>query len=205
MSRDAAADARAGDGSPVTEDPHRAEAATEERPRPQYGEYATPEEQRARIQRPEVTEALDAGVAPQPVQPTPAPDAAPAPARGPLWDRALTFGLLVYGLVSTVSTIVQLLDFPSYAETAARILGADATFTNLPAGYLWGAAAAFAYGAGWLLTAVLTWRRLKRGRIAFWIPLVGFVATAIVASICITVALFGDPQFMSALIANVPN
>jgi hypothetical protein len=178
-----------------------------ERPRPQYGEYATPEEQRARIQRPEVTESLDAGVAPQPVaEPAPTPAAPASGPRGPLWDRVLTFGLLVYGLVSTISTIVQLLDFPAYAETAAGILGVpDASYTNLTAGYVWGAAAALVYGIGWLATALLTWRRLRRGRIAFWIPLVGFVVTALIAGICVTIALVGDPQFMSSLMSSVPN
>jgi len=182
------------------------------RPRPQYGEYATPEEQRARIQRPEVTEALEAGVAPQPepVAPVaekalPSADAGRMGLRGPLWDRILTGGLLAYGLVSTVSTIVQLLDFPTYAETAAKILGVDASYTNLSAGYLWGAVAAFVYGIGWLLTAVLTWRRLRRGRVAFWIPLAGFVVTALLAGLCVTLALVGDQQFMTAIIGSVPN
>ncbi|KQR24894.1 DUF6264 family protein [Microbacterium sp. Leaf151] len=185
----------------------------EARPRPQYGEYATPEEQRARIQRPEVTEALEAGVAPQPEPPAAAPASAPTPAaaprpgalRGPLWDRIITGGLLAYGLVSTVSTIVQLLDFPRYAESAAAVLSVDATYTNLQAGYVWGAAAALVYGIGWLLTALLTWRRLRRGRIAFWIPLAGFVATALIAGVCVTLALVGDQQFMTAIIGSAPN
>ncbi|MDQ1083752.1 MULTISPECIES: DUF6264 family protein [Microbacterium] len=179
------------------------------RPRPQFGEYATPEEQRARIQRPEVTEALDAGVAPRPEQPAPAAVASdgarPGVLRGPLWDRILTGGLLAYGLVSTVSTIVQLLDFPHYAESAATVLGADAAYTNLQAGYVWGAAAALVYGIGWLLTAVLSWRRLKRGRVAFWIPIAGFVVTALIAGICVTLALVGDQQFMTAIIGAVPD
>lgn len=183
------------------------DASTGRPPRPQYGEYATPEEQRARIQRPEVTEALDAGVAPAPAaEPEPVPASATTPlVRGPRWDRILTFGLLVYGLVSTVSTIVQLLDFPNYAESAARILGSQASYTNLSAGYVWGAAAALTYGVGWLVTAVLTWRRLGRGRVAFWIPLVGFVVTATIAAVCVTIALTSDPQFMSGLLAAVPN
>lgn len=173
------------------------------RPRPQYGEYATPEEQRARIQRPEVTESLEAGVAP-PAEPDPA--AAPTPrARGPLADRVATFVLLAYGLISAVSTIVQLLDFPGYAERAARILGVEATYTALSAGYVWGAAASVVYGVGYLLTAWLTWRRLRRGRIAFWVPLVGFVATTLVAGVCITIALTADPAFLSALTGAAAN
>lgn len=182
------------------------------RPRPQFGEYATAEEQRARIQRPEVTEALDAGVAPQPTPQPPAAPAADAPAgfpapatRGARVDRIVTFGLLFYGLFSVVTTIVQLLDFPEYAERGAQMLGVTATFTNLAAGYVWGAAAALVYGIGWLLTAVFTWRRLRRGRIAFWVPLVGFVATALIAGICVTMALVGDAQFMTAIIDSVPN
>ncbi|MCW2164979.1 hypothetical protein B0I12_002114 [Microbacterium hydrothermale] len=177
-----------------------------ERPRPQFGEYATAEEQRARIQRPEVTEALEAGVAPQPAPAPEAPAAFSVPAtRGGRVDRIVTFGLLFYGLFSVVTTIVQLLNFPEYAERGAQMLGVTATFTNLSAGYVWGAAAAFVYGIGWLLTAVFTWRRLKSGRLAFWIPLVGFVATALVAGVCITMALVGDQQFMTAIIDSVPN
>ena len=166
----------------------------ESRPRPQYGEYATPEEQRARIQHPEVTEALQSAVAP----------AAPR-ARGPLADRVVTFVLLVYGLVSVISTIVQLLDFPGYAERAAQILGVDATYTALSAGFVWGAVASVVYGVGYLVTAALTWRRLRRGRVAFWAPLVGFVATTLLAGVCITIALMADPAFLSALTGAVTN
>ncbi len=48
-------------------------SAPEERPRPQYGEYATPEEQRARIQHPDVTWALETGQAVEGGQVHPAP------------------------------------------------------------------------------------------------------------------------------------
>lgn len=174
------------------------------RPRPQYGEYASPEEQRARIQRPEVTEALEAGVAPAP---EPVAEAAPAAnrARGPLADRVATFVLLVYGLISVISTVTQLLDFPGYAERAAQILGVDATYTALSTGYVWGAVASVVYAIGYLLTAALTWRRLRRGRIAFWVPLVGFAATTLVAGVCITIALTADPAFLSALTGAFAN
>ncbi|WP_022879583.1 DUF6264 family protein [Microbacterium sp. B19] len=170
----------------------------DERPRPQYGEYATPEEQRARIRRPEVTESLEAGVAPAP-EPSVAAAPAAAPKPGPLADRFVTFGLLIYGFITVVSTIIQLLDFPGYAERAAQLLGVQATYTALNAGYVWGAIASVAYGVGYLLTAWLTWRRLRRGRIAFWVPLVGFVATTVVASVCITIALTSDPAYFSSL------
>ena len=56
MSRAAATTVRSVDGA-AREHP----SAPDERPRPQYGEYATPEEQRARIQQPDATWALETG------------------------------------------------------------------------------------------------------------------------------------------------
>jgi len=176
----------------------------EPRPRPQYGEYATPEEQRARIRRPEVTEALEAGEKPVPAA-SPVP-AAPQPVRrGPFADRVATFGLLIYGLVNVVATIVQLLDFPRFVEDAFRPLGVEASFTNLTAGYVWGAVAAAVFGIGWLVTAVATVRRLRRGRISFWVPLVGFVVVTMLGSLCLIVPLSGDPGFTSAVLDRLGN
>ncbi|OZD53400.1 hypothetical protein CH252_11555 [Rhodococcus sp. 06-1477-1B] len=192
-------------------DPRTPAAADESRPRPQYGEYATPEEQRARIRRPEVTEALEAGVAPQP-EPVAekAPPATPTPmpvptTRGGRVDRIVTFGLLIYGLFTVVTTIIQLLNFPEYANNFARVFRVDATFTNLTAGYVWGAAAAAVTGIGWLFTAMLTWRSMKRGRISFWIPLVGAVITSIVAAVLSLVGMSSDPQFLTAIMGSVSN
>lgn len=185
--------------------------ADEVRPRPQYGEYATPEEQRARIQRPEVTEALEAGVAPQPkpvVEQRASSKPAPMPVpttRGGRIDRIVTFGLLVYGLFSVVTTIIQLLNFPEYANNFARVFRVDATFTNLTAGYLWGAAAAAVTGIGWLLTALFTWRSMKRGRISFWIPIVGALISTIIAAVLSLIGMSSDPQFLSAVMGSVSN
>ncbi|MDZ5144441.1 DUF6264 family protein [Microbacterium testaceum] len=185
--------------------------ADEARPRPQYGEYATPEEQRARIRRPEVTEALEAGVAPQPEPVAPSSSAAkPAPTpvsttRGGQIDRIVTFGLLIYGLFSVVTSIIQLLNFPEYANNFARVFRVDATFTNLTAGYLWGAAAAAVTGIGWLLTAMFTWRSMKRGRISFWIPIVGALVSTVIAAVLSLVGMASDPQFLSAVMGSVSN
>ncbi|WP_197462576.1 DUF6264 family protein [Microbacterium sp. T32] len=170
----------------------------DERPRPQYGEYATPEEQRARIQRPEVTESLEAGVAPAP-EPSADPVHPAAQTRGALADRVVTVGLLVYGLLNVVGGIILLLDFPEFADGYARSLGVDATYTALSAGHVWGAAAAIVLGVGYLVTAWLTWRRLRRGRIAFWVPVAGAIVTAIPAAVCISMAFGADPAYVSGL------
>ena len=72
----------------------------ERQDRPQYGEYATPEEQRARIRQPDATLSLDEGVHPGTV-----PAAAPQhlavgetdPGRRGRIDRIVTFALLALG------------------------------------------------------------------------------------------------------------
>ena len=45
------------------------EVGPDGRPRPRFGEYASAEEQRARITQPDVTDALSAGVAPEATRP----------------------------------------------------------------------------------------------------------------------------------------
>ena len=167
------------------------------RPRPQYGEYASPEEQRARIQRPEVTESLEAGVAPAP-EASEASAAAVTP--GPLVDRIVTFGLLTFGFVNVVLGIAQRLDFPAFANGMARSFGVSVSYTASTAGFLWSTVASVILGVGFLITAWLTWRRLRRGRIAFWVPLVGAVVTGLVAAAFVMIAFSSDPAYFSSFI-----
>src|SRR4051794_31950062 len=107
---------------------------SDSRPRPQYGEYATPEEQRARIRQPapEATRTsgpatpvgVRTGVGAAPKPPKTQPKAGPLPpasspsrpaqtgpgfdtpqSRVRVVDRIVTFALLTYGLVNVVSLI----------------------------------------------------------------------------------------------------
>lgn len=174
-------------------------AAEPTRPRPQYGEYATPEEQRARIAQP-------APPAQHPVLPptvpsrahpptAPATTAAARPSRTA--DRIITFALLVYGLVTVVSAVPQLWDFAGFAQTWMQVAGIDATFTNTAQGELWGRISAFVFIGGWMLTAVLSWASLRAHRLSWWIPLVGAIVTFIIATVCLTIPLLGDPAIVS--------
>jgi len=111
------------------------------RPRPQYGEYATPEEQRARIAQPDATDALQAGVHPETgrsgsgprvsaahAPQSPARPSAAAPATGwRLADRVVTIGLLVYGLFNVIFTAPRLFDFAGFANEYLALLGVDAS------------------------------------------------------------------------------
>jgi len=163
---------------------------------PQYGEYATPEEQRARIQQPAPT-----GI-PGPV-PGLAPAYAPHPPTGPATtaaaqptrraDRIITFALLAYGLITVVTSVPQMLDFTGFAETWMDLVGISATFTNIAEGQTWGRIAAAVFAGGWIVTALLSWRSLSRRRVSWWIPLVGAIVTFLAASTCMVVPLLGDP------------
>ena len=170
----------------------------EPRPAPQYGEYATPEEQRARIREPDPSLSAPAPAeppyAPHPPHARPTTDAA-RPSRAA--DRIITFALLAYGLVTVVTAVPQMLDFTGFAETWMDVAGVDAEFTNHAAGVLWGRIGAAVFIGGWLVTALLSWRSVRRGRLSWWIPLVGAIATFIVASFCLVVPLLGDPAIAS--------
>lgn len=162
--------------------------------RPQYGEIATPEEQRRA-----------AGLPPLSEMPPEAPAAVMTPADAPVdarkrphpADRVVTIGLLAYGLVNVVVTGLQYLDPTRVMNDAMAILGIPGEFTNVAQGKLWGTIAALVLVAGWALTSMLSIRRLRRGKLTWWLPLVGAVVTVGIASICIAVPMFGDPAFVS--------
>lgn len=172
------------------------------RPRPAYGEYASPEEQRAAIRQPAepATPAAPAGHRAHPPMPhgTDPRRAAPHPTTSAARptrtaDRIITIALLVYGLVTVVSALPQLWSFAGFAQDWMRLAGIDAPFTNVAQGDLWGKTGAAVFLVGWMATALLSWRSLIRRRLSWWIPLVGAIVTFVVASICLTLPLLGDP------------
>ncbi len=123
--------------------------------------------------------------------------AAAAPARRRPVDRIITIALLAYGLVNVIVTAVSYLDLPTAMNETMKILGIDGEFTNFAQGRLWGTFAVVVLVVGWALTALLSVRRLRRGKLTWWVPVVGAVATTIMVSICIMVPMLGDPAFMA--------
>ncbi|QIG40239.1 hypothetical protein G5T42_12745 [Microbacterium sp. 4R-513] len=183
--------------------------AQPERPRPEYGEYATPEEQRARIQQPDATWALDTGQALEPGQaPEAAPQQAAAPQRWPVdtsaeaarsgrnIDRVVTLSLLIVGAFNVVFTAISYFNLPALADQAMQIIGIPGSFTNVEAARLWGPIAAIVLIVGFLATALFAWRRLSKGKLAWWIPVVGAVITYLLVYVCLAVPLLGDPAFV---------
>ncbi|MDP3949470.1 DUF6264 family protein [Microbacterium sp.] len=174
--------------------------------RPQYGEYATPDEQRRLAGLPP----LDAA---PPIAPHTAPPAAPpavsvsdqpAPqasagsvVKARRWDRVLTIGLLAYGVINVIMTGISYLDLPTVMNGSMKILGIEGEFTNFAQGRLWGTIAAVLLVVGWVITAWLSIRRLRTGKLTWWVPLVGAAVTMLIVSICIMVPMMGDPAFMA--------
>jgi hypothetical protein len=191
------------------------ESAPDPRPRPAYGEYATPEEQRARIKQPDVTHALETGqpvgastdapavAAPARAAAAPAtPSGAAAPPRRRAVDRIVTAALLGYGLISVISSFVAMADYPAYAETLFEIMGVDAALTDPDAGQVWGTAAGIVLVIGWMLTASLSWLSIRRGRLSWWIPIVGGIVFTLIAGVLMVVPIMTDPAVWDVLIAQ---
>jgi hypothetical protein len=170
--------------------------------RPQYGEYASPEEQRARAGLPPLgTE--PAASEPAASAPDPTPSAAPTVNRtapGRPVGRLVTFVLLGFGLVNVLSSIPQFVNMASTLNESMQMLGMEGEFTNYAAARTWGVVAVVILLVGYATTAWLSLRQLKRGRSAWWIPLVGFVVTMSLVSACISVVMFSDPAFTTGLL-----
>ena len=182
------------------------------RPAPQYGEYATPEQQQERIRLSGGDPAASAAsLAPAPVTTAPpagygapTPQATPAQsdagARRPRADRFVTIFLLAYGLITVVTTIPQLVDFTTFADTWLTMAGVDAEFTQTALGRQWGAVSAVVFAVGWLLTAASSVWAILRRRLSWWIPVVGAVVTFTLVSVCLSIPLFSDPAIIGELL-----
>ncbi|MEX1077764.1 MAG: DUF6264 family protein [Homoserinimonas sp.] len=183
------------------------------RPRAQYGEYATPEEQQRARGLPEKsdTPAPDAAdSAPRPAaepsrqgdaEPMPSqPSAAQPPAAGkpkathPV-DRVVTIVLLAVGLFLFLNGIPGYLALPDALQMVYDQLGAG-TFPATETATSLGVTALVVQGLIWIATAASAWFAMKRGRLAWWIALLGGVLSFIASMVIVSIALFADPGFI---------
>lgn len=191
--------------------------------RPQYGEYATPEQQRAAAGLPPlipdaptpanrnaghpIADAYGRGTAAGqyaavPGAAEPASAAARAPRSVTPAGRIITFALLGFGLFNVLTSFSGFLDLSTTLTETLRLMGVDAEVTNFAAVRTGGMIAAMLMLVGYVLTAFLSIRRLKRDRVAWWIPLVGFVVTMGLVSICLSVVIMSDAGLMQAMITT---
>ncbi len=107
--------------------------------------------------------------------------------------------MLAYGLINIVVTGLSYLDLPTVMNQTMKVLGIEGEFTNFAQGKTWGTIAAIVLAVGWSVTAALSIRRLRRGRITWWLPIIGAIITTGVVSICIAVPMMSDPAFVAHL------
>lgn len=178
-------------------------SADPSRPRPQFGEYASPEEQSRRAGRPLTPPVVPVPPVPATVPTAPAESAARAAADAgrtahPV-DRMAAIALLAYGLWNVLTSIVTFLNPSSLMSTMLQTMGISGTFSNYAQARTWGIVAALVLIVGWVLTAAWTILRLRRGRLTWWVPLVGGIVFVTLSTICMMVPFFSDPAVVSFL------
>lgn len=165
---------------------------SDQRPRPQYGEYAPPGWV-SPVAQP------DEPAAP----PSPPSSAVPAaPARRP-WDVGLTVALLALGLYTVVSGFVGFADAPALFRQVFTMLDIG-TFSNDDAARTAGTVIVTVQTVIWLAVAALALRALRSGRLAFVWPLAGGVLANIIVGIIAAVVMAGDPAYLEYLTRSTP-
>jgi len=205
----------------MTADP-RGDAA-DERPRPRYGEYATPEEVAeargplppdpadatdpisrlaAPIERPVSLRGLQAGGPPRqtrPPRPTPPPRPRPAGARPPRpGNNLITVLLLVFGIWNTVSSIPSYLDFGPVLSQGVQLAG----YGSVEFG-------AIAHTAGIVLLVVsfllliaavgVSLRLIRDGRRSIWVPVAAGILYFVVSLVVMTIIVANTPAVTDVL------
>jgi hypothetical protein len=172
-----------------------------ERPRPEYGEYATPQDQADAIAKasPPVSPLLTPADRPAAVTPA-APVARPAvpvltaerPRRR--WDLVLSIALLAYGLLTVFGGFVQYSDIPSIINQAyaAQRIG---EFTSIEQAETVGTTIMVVNVVLYAITAFLTVQLLRARRLAFYVPVVGGAVAATITVTLILTLVINDPAF----------
>jgi hypothetical protein len=163
---------------------------TEQRERPQYGEYASVDEQIAaggHVVEPDSVPTAAPGILAPPVASTRVPGSPPR-----AWDLPLTVALLVLGGYSTVSSIPGFLSFASTLNDLYVASGyGEYTSTALANGL--GIGALVSQSLIYVVTVALAITRLRAKKLAFFIPVIGAVVSGVVIFVLVLVAMTSDP------------
>lgn len=178
---------------------------TEDRPRPQYGEYATPEQQATAAGQKFDPQAAARAVPPSHGATTPPPPdaatrfAAPEPGRRMVLvrhpvDRFFTIFMLGLGVFFLLTSIPSYLAFANTLETGYRQFGGG-KFPEPDLANQVGIWMLVAHSVLFLLTVLWAVRRISRGRVASFVPIIGFVLFIAVFVVAFVVLFSAEPSY----------
>lgn len=192
-------------------------------PSPEFGAFATPEEQ-ARRRGVEPPAASVSAEEPTPRESVARPWAAPptdesvngttgAPAYS--WtterprsrfvtsgaDRIVALVFLALGVINVISSAPQLLDFGTAIQTV---------YTSLEGGEFTATALADAMGLTALIAQVVvlvavvfwSWARLRATRAAWWVPVLGAVVAWLLVTLAVVVVMLADPPVVASVVGS---
>lgn len=111
-------------------------------------------------------------------------------------DRVVTFILLAIGLFFTVAIVPGMLHPATGIEASYKQFGIG-SYQATGLTQVVGIGVAFVYIVGWLYAAFASMKRMRAGKIAWWIPAVIGVAVWIITMIGFAVLMLSDPAFMN--------
>ncbi|WP_165063896.1 DUF6264 family protein [Marisediminicola senii] len=183
----------------------------DERPRPRYGEYATPQQQAETVAHslppvpPVIMPADHAGaVSPVPTPPAAgttgptAPGAPGAPRTRRRWDLILSVALLAYGLFTVLSGLVQYSNLGAMMQQVYDTQGVG-DFTEYDLARTIGFTLIVVNTVIYAITLYITVRLLRATRLAFYVPLIAGVLASIVTVGLIVTLMLSDPAFVTYL------
>ncbi len=167
-----------------------------ERPKPQYGEYASEDERAAALARSGGSSTHADPQAP-PVDGT-AHSKIPAPDHRNPFDRIVTVFLLSFGAVTIFGSAANFLNFGEKLPQMVAELGmGEFHATAHTAGM--GIVMLVGQALLWVLAAVWSYRRMRRQKLSWWVPVLLGALSFIVLSILLGSVLSTDPSFIPTL------
>ena len=200
------------------------------RPRPEYGEYATPAEQAeamgitveelAAVQAPKAAPGKSVDAVPTPAStepgdatgasqlpppradeaiPLPPPGNAAATEAGPTsrrWDVTISLALVFFGVYLVFGSIGSFRELGTAMDEGMKSMGAG-QFTSIALADSFGFWLSIIEPVILVITVGITLIRLRAGKIAFFVPIIGAVVGTIVLFVFFVILLSADPAFMA--------
>jgi hypothetical protein len=110
------------------------------------------------------------------------------------WDLIITAIILAYGALNVVSQLFLNSNLSAVIEDFYRVQGIG-KYTPTTLSATLGVALNVVTVVLYVVTVVFTVLQLRRGRVAFYIPIIGGVVAIIVALAFVVALLTGDPTF----------